>query len=264
MTSDTSERGLEDLIVRAMTGSADELGSSRRATAEGFPVAGGSGWILGDRESTERVCPLTIACLWTAQPRPRIVLVMDVKEALTAIDSGDDGAASRLLPLLYTQLRDLARVLIARTPPGQTLQPTALVHEAYLRLVGKEGAGWRGRAHFFAAAARAMRDILVEAARRKASLKRGGGRKRLEVEPEALAISGPVPEDLLALDEALRKLEADDPRKGQIVDLRFFAGLEMAEIAEVLAVSEATVKREWRYTRAWLHKELAGEKRQDG
>jgi RNA polymerase sigma factor (TIGR02999 family) len=146
---------------------------------------------------------------------------------------------------------------MANQPPGHTLQPTALVHEAYLRLIGKDGAEWEGRAHFFGAAARAMRDILVESARRKAALKRGGARKRVDVEPEALAVEGPRADDLLALDEALRKLEDEDPRKGRIVDLRFFAGLEMAEIAELLGVSEATVKRDWRYIRARLHKELS-------
>jgi RNA polymerase sigma factor (TIGR02999 family) len=180
-----------------------------------------------------------------------------VQQALEAAVSGDAEAASRLLPLLYGELRGLARRLMANQPPGHTLQPTALVHEAYLRLIGKDGAEWEGRAHFFGAAARAMRDILVESARRKAALKRGGARKRVDVEPEALAVEGPRADDLLALDEALRKLEDEDPRKGRIVDLRFFAGLEMAEIAELLGVSEATVKRDWRYIRARLHKELS-------
>lgn len=149
-------------------------------------------------------------------------------------------------------------MMMSKLPPGQTLQPTALVHEAYLRLVGKGGAGWQGRAHFFTAAARAMRDILVEAARHKAALKRGGAYKRMDLDPEVLAVDAPLQEDVLALEEALKKLEDADPRKGRIVNLRCFAGLEVAEIAEILEVSEATVKREWRYIRAWLHKELTG------
>jgi len=188
----------------------------------------------------------------------------DVKETLLEAESGDQEAASRLLPLLYRELRNLARTLMARTPPGQTLQPTALVHEAYLRLVGKGPAGWHGRAHFFGAAARAMRDILVEAARRKGALKRGGGQKRLALEPEAVAVESGLQDDVLALEEALKKLEEDDPRKGQLVNLRFFAGLELGEIAELLGVSESTVKREWRYTRAWLRKELSGGKTEAG
>jgi len=179
-----------------------------------------------------------------------------VKETLAAIESGDGEAASRLLPLLYRELRDIAGALMARAPPGQTLQPTALVHEAYLRLVGKDGASWQGRGHFLAAAAQAMRNILVESARRKGALKRGGHQKRVDVDLEAAVAVNPLVEDLVALDDALKRLQADDPRKERIVNLRFFAGLEMADIAEILGVSEATVKRDWRYTRAWLRKEL--------
>ena len=183
----------------------------------------------------------------------------DVMQTLLAIESGDSEAAARLLPLVYRELRDLAGLLMARKRPGETLQPTALVHEAYLRLVRKGGAGRHGRAYFFAAASRAMRDILVEAARRKASLKRGGGRRRVDMDVGEQPVEGPRPDDMLALDAALEKLESEDPRKGQIVHLRFFAGLEIAEIAELLEISEATVKREWRYVRAWLRRELSGD-----
>ena len=164
-------------------------------------------------------------------------------------------SAKELLPQLYTELRGLGRALLRRKPPGQTLQATALVHEAYARLVGSTDPGWDGRAHFFGAAARAMRNILVDEARRKAALKRGGGRRRVDAEPDELAIQSPC-EDILALNDALERLESEDPLKGRIVLLRFFAGLSMQEIATDLEVSKATVEREWRYIRAWLCKEL--------
>jgi len=135
------------------------------------------------------------------------------------------------------------------------LQATALVHEAYLRVVRSEDPGWEGRRHFFAAAARAMREILIERARKKASPKRGGGRKRVDLGDLAVAIEAPA-QDMLALDEALVRLEREDSRRHQIVMLRFFAGLSLAETAEVLGVSVPTVERDWRYARAWLHKEL--------
>ena len=188
------------------------------------------------------------------QPQPH-----PITQALQRARAGDAGAASALLPLVYSELRSLASVLMARLPPGQTLQPTALVHEAYLRLIGSADPGWDGRGHFFVAAARAMRDILVDEARRKAALKRGGNLNRVPLE-EGVSMELPVnADDVLALEEALQKLERDDPRKGEIVNLRFFAGLAPPEIAETLGISEATVKREWRYVRAWLHKELGGE-----
>ena len=167
----------------------------------------------------------------------------------------DPRAAQDLLPLVYDELRVLARARLKRVPPGQTLQPTALVHEAYLRLVGSEDPGWDGRGHFFAAAAQAMRDILVEHARRKMAKKRGGDRRRVAAE-EAEPTLEPPSEDVLAIDEAIKRLEQDDPRKGQIVNLRYFARLTTAETAVALGVSVGTIEREWRYIRAWLQREL--------
>lgn len=169
-------------------------------------------------------------------------------------------AAEELLPLLYEELRALARARLARERPGQTLQPTALVHEAWMRLVGDGDPGWNSRAHFFGAAALAMRRILVEQARRKARIRHGGAQRRVgvddaaELEP-ALAIEPPAV-DVLAVDAALRKLEVDDPRKAKIVELRWFAGLTVPETAEVLGVSVGTVERDWRFVRAWLRSEL--------
>ncbi|MHC4422973.1 MAG: ECF-type sigma factor [Planctomycetota bacterium] len=170
--------------------------------------------------------------------------------------AGDRVAAAELLPLIYEDLRKLARARMAKLAPGQTLQPTALVHEAYARVIGSGDPGWDGRGHFFAAAAQAMRNILVDQARRKGALKRGGGRQRLELQDGDLAIQPPR-EDILALDEALRRLEADAPRKGRIVNLRYFAGLTSEETAAALDVSVGTVEREWRYIKAWLHTQVA-------
>jgi RNA polymerase sigma factor (TIGR02999 family) len=175
---------------------------------------------------------------------------------LQAAGRGDAQAAADLLPLVYGELRKLADSWMAKLAPGQTLQPTALVHEAYLRLVRWEDSGWESRRHFFFAAARAMHDILVEQARRKASLKRGGGRERLNPDGLVVAIETPA-EDMLALSEALEQLERHDSRKHQIVLLRFFAGLTEREVSEVMNISLRTVEREWRYIRAKLHKELA-------
>lgn len=179
----------------------------------------------------------------------------NVTRMLQAAASGDDEAASELLPLVYDELRRLARARMSKTPPGQTLQPTALVHEAYLRLLGDKDPGWEGRGHFFGAAARAMRDILVDQARRKGSLKRGGDRKR-EVLEDVTPQVQPPSEDILALDEALKRLEADDARKGQIVNLRYFAGLNLQETAAALNLSVGTIKREWRYIKHWLFTQL--------
>jgi len=165
-----------------------------------------------------------------------------------------EAAAADLLPEVYAELRKLARLLMKKVPPGNTLQPTALVHEAYLRLVGNRDPGWDGRRHFFAAAARAMREILVDQARRKARRKHGGDRVRVGVDPE-LAIEPPSG-DLLALDQALRRLEEAAPRTAQVVELRYFAGLTVVEAAAALGVSRSTVEREWRFARAFLHSQM--------
>jgi RNA polymerase sigma factor (TIGR02999 family) len=175
---------------------------------------------------------------------------------LTLLRAAREGKPTtlELVPYLYAELRRLAGSLMKRTPPGQTLTPTALVHEAYLRLVDPESTGWGGRTEFFVAAARSMRDILVEQARRKASLKRGGGLRATGV--DELAIEPPSV-DLLALDAVLDQLESEEPRKAEIVHLRFFAGLTDQEIAELLGCSTRTVERDWRYARAWLRSQLA-------
>jgi RNA polymerase sigma factor (TIGR02999 family) len=164
-------------------------------------------------------------------------------------------SAAELLPVVYEELRRLAATLAARLPPGQTLQPTALVHEAYLRLVGDRDPGWDGRRHFFGAAARAMRDILVEQARRKAAPKHGGGARRVEL-TEGLAVIEPPADDLLAVDEAIQKLQAEKPHLAEIAMLRYYAGLTAGETAAVLNVSPSTLAREWRFARAWLARHL--------
>jgi RNA polymerase sigma factor (TIGR02999 family) len=182
----------------------------------------------------------------------------EVTRILSAIEQGDPHAAEQLLPLVYDELRRLAAARMAHEKPGQTLDATALVHEAYLRLVGA-GANkrWDGRGHFFAAAAEAMRRILVENARRKKSLKRGGDRHREELDGDRLV--APMPrEDLLALDEALARLADRDPVKADLVKLRYFAGLTLDQAAAALSLSPATADRYWAYARAWLHQEIAG------
>jgi len=156
---------------------------------------------------------------------------------------------------VYAELRKLARSRMARLPPGQTMQPTALVHEAYLRMLGKQDLRLESKRHFFFAAARAMRDILVEQARAKAGPKRGGGRHRASLQ-DVLATAGPSPETLLAVHEALAELEKEDPLKAQIVNLRYFTGMSMEETAQVLGLSERTLHRHWRFTRAWLKNRL--------
>jgi RNA polymerase sigma factor (TIGR02999 family) len=182
----------------------------------------------------------------------------DVTHLLSAAAAGDRQAAGDLLPLVYDELRRLAAQRLAAEPGGQTLQPTALVHEAYLRLVGAgDEPRWDGRAHFFAAAAEAMRRILVESARRRTCLKRGGDRARLDLDEAELALPQPR-EDLLALDEALDRLAALDPVKADLVKLRYFAGCTIAEAARLLNISTTTADRHWAYARAWLHQEIAG------
>jgi RNA polymerase sigma factor (TIGR02999 family) len=164
---------------------------------------------------------------------------------------GRNQPAAELLPELYAELRRLAAALTTRLRPGQTLQPTALVHEAYLRLVGSRDPGWEGRRHFFGAAARAMREILIEQARRKGSRKRGGGAHRVELS-EGLALIEPPADDLLALDEAIRQLQAEKPHHAEVVLLRYYTGLSVEETAAVVGRSVSTVTREWRFARAWL------------
>jgi RNA polymerase sigma factor (TIGR02999 family) len=179
-----------------------------------------------------------------------------VSAVLQAAQTGDRQAAADLLPLVYEELHKLARVRLAHQPPGQTLQPTALVNEVYLRIAGESDVTWEGRQHFFFAAARAMRDILVEQARRKAGPKRGGDRQRQELD-EACAVLKPPSDDVLAIHEALEELEARDSLKAQIVLLRYFTGLTMDETAAVLGLPERTLGRHWRYIRAWLMKRLS-------
>ena len=159
--------------------------------------------------------------------------------------------AAEPLPALYAELRDLAAALTARLPPGQTLQPTALVHEAYLKLVRDQDPGWEGRRHFFGAAAQAMREILIDQARRKASVKHGGHGQRIEL-TEGLALIEPPADDLLAVDEAIQRLQGEEPRLGEIVQLRYYAGLSLEATASVVGRSVRTITREWRQARAWL------------
>jgi RNA polymerase sigma factor (TIGR02999 family) len=185
--------------------------------------------------------------------------VSDVTRILSQIDAGDPKAAEQLLPLVYDELRKLAAARLAQEKPGQTLSATALVHEAYLRLVGgqdSEVAGqkseqWKGRGHFFGAAAEAMRRILVEQARSKGRLKRGGNRERVDLDQLSLSESV-ANDDLLVIHEALAKLEAEDPRAAQLVKLRFFGGLSLTEAAEVLGLSRTSAYEQWAYARAWL------------
>ena len=180
----------------------------------------------------------------------------DVTRILSQIESGDPSAAEQLLPLVYDALRKLAAAKLAQEKPGHTLQATALVHEAYLRLVGAERLQpFKDRSHFFAAAAQAMRRILIDSARRKLTQKRGGGIERQPLD----AVAAPEPDtDLLALDEALDKLAVTDPLKARLVELRYFAGLTGEQAAEVLGISPTTADRHWAYTRAWLQTEVRG------
>lgn len=185
----------------------------------------------------------------------------EVTRILSAIEQGDGQAAKQLLPLVYDELRKLAAAKLAQEKPGQTLQATALVHEAYIRLVGSDGPqAWDSRGHFFAAAAEAMRRILVDNARRKSSLKRGGNLARAEL--DASRIAAPCPdEELLAVHEALDRLAAVDPAAAELVKLRFFSGLTLPEAASAADVSLRTANRLWAFAKAWLHREIHGASR---
>ncbi len=183
----------------------------------------------------------------------------DVTHILSQIESGDASAAEKLLPLVYQELRRLAASQLARERPGHTLQATALVHEAYLRLVDvDQQQTWNSRGHFFVAAAESMRRILIENARRKKRLKHGGGYAQVDIENIEMTSESP-PDELLTLDEALTCLAEVDPAKSRLVELRFFAGLTVEEAAEALGISGITAKRHWRYARAWLHRAVGDE-----
>lgn len=183
----------------------------------------------------------------------------DVTRILSAIQAGDRHAAGELLPLVYDELRKLAAAKLVHEKPGQTLNATALVHEAYLRLIGDQQ--FQGRGHFFAAAAEAMRRILVEQARRKASIKRGGEHDRNEIEPDDLPLTPPGdPLEVLAIHEALELLAAESPRKADVVKLRYFLGCTMPETAEILGIATKTAEEDWTYARAWLRRRWLTEK----
>jgi RNA polymerase sigma factor (TIGR02999 family) len=181
--------------------------------------------------------------------------VSDVTRLLDAVERGEPKAAEDLLPLVYEELRQLAGAKMASQPPGQTLQATALVHEAYLRLVGTQARRYENSRHFLAASAEAMRHILIDTARRKQRLKRGGEWKRLDLDEVQVATEAP-PDELLAVDEALTEFAQQDPAKAELVRLRFYAGLSLTQAAEILGLSVATAKRSWAFSRAWLYRHL--------
>ncbi len=193
---------------------------------------------------------------YTSNPEPPL---SEVTRILSAVEQGDPHAAEQLLPLVYDELRKLAAAKLAQEKPGQTLEATALVHEAYLRLVDVDRAQrWNSRGHFFAAAAEAMRRILVENARRKKRVKHGGDRERAEIELTSLP-TRMSSDQLVALDEALETLKRQDPAKAQLVTLRYFGGMTIEQAAEVLNISRVTAHRYWTYARAWLHQEISGD-----
>ncbi len=179
----------------------------------------------------------------------------EVTRILTAIEHGDARAADELLPLVYQELRKLAAHRMKQEKPGQTLQATALVHEAYIRLVGAENQNWNSRGYFFAAAAEAMRRILIENARRKKRLKHGGDRQKVDLDQAELPIDGPS-DDLIALDEALEKLANTDKASADLIKLRFFAGLTMEQAAKILGIPRRTADRNWAYARAWIYRAI--------
>ena len=202
-----------------------------------------------------RATPLGPGSVTALGPLLAAVAMNDVTQILSAIEQGDTQAAEQLLPLVYDELRKLAAQRLAREAPGQALQATAVVHEAYLRLIGAETPSWNGRGHFFSAAAEAMRRILIENARRKKAAKSGGDLRRVDLD----AVDVPADarsEDVLALDEALCRLAAEDPTKAELVKLRFFGGLSVEDAGRVLGIARATADRYWSYARVWLYSEL--------
>jgi len=184
----------------------------------------------------------------------------DVTRILSSIERGDPNAAEQLLPLVYEELRKLAAAKMARETPGNTLQATALVHEAWLRLVGNNSSQFSNRAHFFAAAAESMRRILIERARRKQALRHGGGQERVEFQEADLA-APPAEEQMFAVDEALDKLAAQSPREAELVKLRYFVGMTLDEAAQALGISRRTADNFWAHARAWLFREINGQNR---
>lgn len=185
----------------------------------------------------------------------------DVTRILEAAQRGEPQAAGQLLPLVYEELRRLAAHKLAHQAPGHTLQPTALVHEAWLRLLGKQDPQFTGRAHFFAAAAEAMRHILIDSARRKQAVRHGGGQVRVDIQGVEIAAPMAEDEELLAIHDVLDKLAAEDPQKAELTKLRYFVGMTFEEAAEVLGISVATAKRHWAYARAWLYAEIQSQMR---
>jgi RNA polymerase sigma-70 factor, ECF subfamily len=182
----------------------------------------------------------------------------NITHLLVELRAGNADAMARLLPIVYRELRRLAAHYMRQERPGHTLQPTALVHEAYLRLIGQADRNWQNRAHFFAVAAQTMRAVLVDHARANLARKRGRGQLHVELD-HALKLTVPEPRAILVLDEALKRLEQIDPRASRVVELRWFVGLSVEEAAHVMGISEKTVRRDWNFAKAWLQTELDGQ-----
>ncbi len=191
------------------------------------------------------------------------ITMNDVTRLIDSIQRGDPTAAEQLLPLVYRELRQLAETRLSREQPGQTLQATALVHEAYLRLIGPTASDWQGRGHFFAAAAEAMRRIIVETARRKRAIRHGGDFARVNLDDE-VAVVNPPHGDILALNDALQRLEEINPSRAEIVKLRYFTGLTVPQAAEAMGISVTTAERYWRFAKAWLLADISGNLPADG
>jgi RNA polymerase sigma factor (TIGR02999 family) len=203
---------------------------------------------------------MSLSVLYSLERRSSLILgttMSDVTRILNAIEQGDAKAADELLPLVYEELRHLAAQKLSHESPGQTLQATALVHEAYIRLVSEEVQDWKSRRHFFRAAAEAMRRILIDNARRKKSLKHGGEHQKIDLDEAAFEQdNAPSVDNLIALDEALSRLSVEERTRAEVVKLRYFAGLSVEQTADILEISPTTVKRYWAYARAWLLREI--------